>query len=160
MEPEKPNIEISLPNSVYTEPALEPFPKFRARLGLTLLMLGFIIFLIGAKPEIFDLDRGTAIGFLQIIVMLIGLGLVTWGGSLAIIAFWRNGERSLLADFGTRTCATGFVICFFTALADAFGFGTNPLPDVFLGNLQTNGLLIGMGIIGIGFLMMLRYRLD
>jgi hypothetical protein len=63
-----------------------------------------------------------------------------------------------LADFGTRTCATGFVICFFTALADAFGFGTNPLPNVFLGNLQTNGLMIGMGIIGIGFLMMLRYK--
>jgi len=50
------------------------------------------------------------------------------------------------------------VICFFTALADAFGFGTNPMPNVFLGKLQTNGLMIGMGIIGIGFLMMLRYK--
>ena len=150
--------ETDLPNSINEEPTQEPFPKFRARLGLTLLMTGFIIFLIGAKPEIFELNRGTAIGFLQIIVMLLGLGLVTWGGCLTLFAFWRNGERPLLADFGTRTCATGFVICFFTALADAFGFGTNPMPNVFLGKLQTNGLMIGMGIIGIGFLMMLRYK--
>ena len=150
--------ETDLPNSINEEPIQEPFPKFRARLGLTLLMIGFIIFLIGAKPEIFELDRGAAIGFLQIIVILIGIGLVTWGGCLALFAFWRNGERPLLADFGTRTCATGFVICFFTALADAFGFGTNPMPNVFLGKLQTNGLMIGMGIIGIGFLMMLRYK--
>jgi hypothetical protein len=157
MEPTNRDNDMNLPNSVNAEPAQVPFPKFRARLGLTLLMLGFIIFLIGAKPEIFELNRGAAIGFVQIIVMLIGLGLITWGGCLTLFAFWRNGERSLLADFGTRTCATGFVICFFTALADAFGFGTNPMPDVFLGRLQTNGLMIGMSIIGIGFLMMLRY---
>jgi len=63
-----------------------------------------------------------------------------------------------LADFGTRTIATGYVICFFTALADAFGFGTNPMPNVFLGKLQSQGLIIGMAIIGIGFLMLLPYR--
>ena len=92
MEPTNHNSENNLPNSINEEPAQEPFPKFRARLGLTLLMIGFIIFLIGAKPEIFELNRGTAIGFLQIIVMLIGLGLVTWGGCLTLFAFWRNGN--------------------------------------------------------------------
>jgi hypothetical protein len=134
------------------------FPKLRARIGLTLLLAGFIILLVGAKPENFGLNRGTAIGFLQIIIMLFGLGLLTLGGCLALLAFWGKKERSILADFGTRTCATGYVICFFTALADAFGFGTNPLPNVFLGELQTNGLMIGMIIIAIGLLMLVHYK--
>jgi len=73
-------------------------------------------------------------------------------------SFWGHKGRTLLADFGTRTCATGYVICFFTALADAFGFGTNPMPNVFLGELQTDGLMIGMIIIALGFVMLLRVK--
>lgn len=148
-----------LPISSDTEPIVsESFPKLRARLGLTLTMAGFILLLIGAKPEYFGLNRGRAIGFLQIIVMLIGIGLITWGGALTLLAFWGHNGRTLLADFGTRTCATGYVICFFTALADAFGFGTNPMPNVFLGELQTDGLMIGMIIIALGFVMLLRVK--
>jgi len=132
--------------------------RFRGRFGLTLLIIGFIIFIIGAKPEIFGLNRGVSIGFVQIIVILLGLGVLTLGGSLALLSLWGKNHKSLLADFGTRTIATGYVICFFTALADAFGFGTNPMPNVFLGRLQSQGLIIGMVIIGIGFLMLLPYR--
>ena len=89
------------------------YSRFRARFGLTLLVVGFIIFLIGAKPEVFGLNRGVSIGFVQIIVILLGLGILTWGGVLALLALWGKNTKSLLADFGTRTIATGYVICFF-----------------------------------------------
>ena len=36
--------------------------------------------------------------------------------------------------------------------------GTNPIPDVFLGVLQSRGVMIGMGIILIGFLMGVRWK--
>ncbi|MFZ3071123.1 MAG: hypothetical protein WA110_08395 [Anaerolineaceae bacterium] len=134
------------------------FPKFRARFGLTLMMAGFVIFLIGSKPALFGLDRGTSIGFVQIVVILLGIALLTWGASLTLLAFWRNGQKTLLADFGIRVIATGFVICAFTSLADAFGFGTNPLPAVYLGKLQSYGLMIGIGIIGVGLIMLLRFK--
>ena len=131
---------------------------FRGRFGLTLLIIGFIIFIIGATPEVFGLNRGVSVGFVQIIVILIGLGVLTLGGSLALLSLWGKNTKSLQADFGTRTIATGYVICLFTALADAFGFGTNPMPNVFLGRLQSQGLIIGIATIGAGFLMLLPYK--
>jgi hypothetical protein len=94
----------------------------------------------------------------QIIVILIGLGVLTLGGSLALLSLWGKNTKSLLADFGPRTIAPGYGMCFFTALAAAFGFGTNPMPNVFLGRLQSQGLIIGMVIIGAGFVMMLPFK--
>ncbi len=55
---------------------------------------------------------------------------------------------------------TGYVICVFTALADAFGFGTNPPPEVLLGTLQSRGgVIIGMVVICVGLFMMLRFHI-
>lgn len=134
------------------------FPISRLRLSLTLLMVGFLVFILGIDPALFGLNRGTSIGFVQIIVLLIGLGLITWAASLTLTSFWPKGEKSLLADFGSRTIATGYVICVFAALADAFGMGTNPMPDVFLGILQSRGVVIGMGVILLGFMMTIRWK--
>ena len=134
------------------------YSRFRARFGLTLLVVGFIIFSDWCEAGSFRVIAGVSIGFVQIIVILLGLGILTWGGVLALLALWGKNTKSLLADFGTRTIATGYVICFFTALADAFGFGTNPMPDVFLGKLQSQGLIIGMLLIGFGLLMLPPYH--
>lgn len=151
-----------LNNTRQYSPALEEngsqFPKTQVRFSLTLMFLGLVIFLIGINPALFGLDRGAAIGFFQILAILIGLGLLTWGAVLTMLTFWRNEQKTLLADFGSRVVATGYVICIFTALADAFGFGTNPFPNVFLGTLQSQGLIIGMVVIGLGLLMMVRYK--
>jgi len=54
--------------------------------------------------------------------------------------------------------STGFVICVFTAMADIFGMGSHPLPDVFFGPLQANGMIIGMVTIAIGLLLLIRYK--
>ena len=132
------------------------FPKFQVRAGLTGLMLGFLILLTGLRPDLFGLDRGRYIGFVQIIVILIGIGLMTLSATGVLIAFWNGGPKPLRADFGTRIIATGYVICVFTALADAFGFGTNPLPYVLLGTLQSRGVMIGIIVICIGLLFLLR----
>lgn len=134
------------------------FPKFRVRIGLTILLIGFLIFLIGTKPALFGLDRGVSIGFVQIVVILIGIGFITTGATITLLAFWEKNQKPLVADFGTRVIATGYVICAFTALADAFGFGTNRLPDVFLGRLQSYGVMIGMGIIALGLIMLFRFK--
>jgi hypothetical protein len=73
------------------------------------------------------------------------------------MSFWPKNKKSLLADFGSRVVSTGYVICVFTSLADVFGFGSHPLPNVFFGPLQAIGVMIGMGLIAIGFLMMVRF---
>ncbi|HPR34755.1 MAG TPA: hypothetical protein PKY64_03705 [Anaerolineaceae bacterium] len=132
------------------------FPKFQVRAGLTGLLLGFLILLIGLRPDLFGWDRGQNIGFVQIIVILLGIGLMTLSATGVLIAFWNGGPKSLRADFGTRIIATGYVICAFTALADAFGFGTNPLPYVLLGTLQSRGVIIGILVICVGLLFVIR----
>lgn len=132
------------------------FPKFQVRAGLTGILVGFLILLTGLRPDLFGLDRGRYIGFVQIIVILLGIGLMTLSATGVLIAFWNGGPKSLRADFGTRIIATGYVICAFTALADAFGFGTNPLPYVLLGTLQSRGVMIGILVICVGLLLVIR----
>lgn len=134
------------------------YPRVRSQLGLTLSFFGFAMLLFGLKPEVFGLSTSLSVGFAQILTFLIGLGILIWGATISLGAFWPKGSQSLLADFGLRTIATGYMICVFTGLADAFGFGTNPLPDVFMGGLQRQGVIIGMGVILIGLLMMIRFK--
>jgi hypothetical protein len=97
------------------------------------------------------------IGFVQITVFLIGLAVIALGSYHTLMSFWPKNKKSLLADFGSRVVSTGYVICVFTSLADVFGFGSHPLPNVFFGPLQAIGVMIGMGLIAIGFLMMVRF---
>jgi len=132
------------------------FPKFQVRTGLTGLILGFLILILGLRPDLFGLDRGRYIGYVQIIVILIGLGLMTLSATGMLIAFWNGSPKSLRADFGSRIIATGYVICAFTALADAFGFGTNPLPNVMIGTLQSYGVMIGIFVICVGLFLAIR----
>ena len=137
---------------------LATIPKNRIRLGLTLTVIGYLIFLLGVRPGLFGLDRSKVIGFVQITVFLIGLAIIVIGAYVTLINFWPRSKSSLLADFGVRVISTGYVICVFTALADIFGFGSHHLPNVFFGPLQANGVEIGMIVIGLGFIMMVRFN--
>ena len=56
-----------------TQP-IPPLRRTRVKFGLFLLLIGFLLFLLGAKPQIFGLDRSPVIGFVQIAVFLVGLG--------------------------------------------------------------------------------------
>lgn len=134
------------------------FPRVQIRTTLSVLVIGLIAFIIGLRPDLFGLDRGLYIGFTQIVMILFGIGVMIVAAINAMKALWGCGPKTLLVDIGTRTIATGYVICAFTALADAFGFGTNPPPEVLLGTLQSRGVIIGLIIICIGLLMMVRWH--
>ena len=130
----------------------------RIRLGLVLTILGYLLFLLGARPSLFNLDRSRVIGFVQISVFLIGLGLITLGSYIALNALWPDGKKTIAADIGSRLISTGYVICVFTGMADIFGMGSHPLPEVFFGPLQARGVSIGMATIALGFLLLIQFR--
>ena len=75
------------------------------------------------------------------------------------MAFWRNGNRTIPADIGTRLVTTGYVIAVFSGMADVFGFGTQLRPRVpFFGPWQATGVQVGEAVIAIGFLLLIPFR--
>ncbi len=131
---------------------------FRIRFSLITVPLGLLIFVIGAKPNWFGWDRSPVVGFVQITMFLIGLGVICLGGWVAMTALWTGKPRTIVADIGLRLVGTGFVIATFSGMADVFGMGSQPLPGVpYFGPWQATGVLIGQVVIAIGFLMMIPY---
>lgn len=131
----------------------------QVRLGLFTSIFGLLVFLLGAKPEWFLLDRSPVIGFVQISVFTFGLGFICTGGYIGLSGLWKNQERSILADIGARLIGTGYVIAVFAGMADIFGFGTHPLPMVpFFGPLQAVGVQIGQLVIAAGMTMMIPFQ--
>jgi hypothetical protein len=134
----------------------QPYSLRRIRTGLITTMIGLVLFVIGAKPDIFTLDRSPVIGFIQIAVFEIGLAIISLGGYISLMALWRRDQPSIMADFGIRFVATGYLICVFTGMADIFGFGSHLLPGIpYFGPLQSMGVLVGELIIAIGLIMLI-----
>lgn len=130
----------------------------RVRFSLITAGFGLFVFVVGAKPNWFDLDRSPVVGFIQIAVFLIGLALICIGGQVGVVALWGREQRSILADIGLRMVGTGYVIAVFTGMADIFGLGSQALPMVpYFGPWQAVGVLIGQVIIAVGFLMTIPY---
>jgi hypothetical protein len=128
----------------------------RVRFGLLLTLLGLLVFLVGARPALFGLDRSPVVGFVQIAVFLVGLAIVCVGGYTSLMSFWRNGDRTIAADIGPRLVATGYVVAVFSGMADVFGFGTQLPPRVpVFGPWQATGVQIGEVVITIGFLLLI-----
>ena len=143
------------------EPSTRPgfFSQRRVRLGLIITLAGFFIFLVGARPSLFGLDRSPVIGIVQIATFLVGIGLICIGGYLSLLALWKGQNPSIAADIGLRLVATGYVIAVFAGMADVFGFGTQRLPRIpFFGPWQSRGVMFGEAIIAIGFLLMIPYH--
>ena len=69
-----------------TIPTRSTNSRRRIRIGLSLTLAGYLIFLIGASPGSFSLDRSPIIGFVQIAVFLVGLGIMCLGGYTSIMA--------------------------------------------------------------------------
>ncbi len=134
------------------------FSSNRIKIGLALSVIGYLIFLLGARPSLFGLDRSPVVGFVQISVFLFGLAIISIGSYMALDALWPEGKKTIAAQIGPRLISTGYVICLFTGMADIFGLGSHPLPDVFFGPLQARGMTLGMMTIAIGFLLMVRFN--
>ena len=129
----------------------------RIQIGLAVAVGGFFIFMVGAKPELFLLDRSPVIGFIQIAVMLFGLGVICLGGYQCLFGLWRGSRLSIAAELGVRLMSTGYVIVVFSGLADIIGLGSHPTPTFvpYFGEWQARGMQIGEGFIAIGMFMML-----
>ena len=141
--------------------AQETPSRSRVRLGLILTLTGFFIFIIGTKPAWFGWDNSPTVGFVQVSILLVGLGIICLGGYLGLLALWKGKERTIAADIGMRLVATGYVVSVFAGMADLFGMGTQVMPEgPFFGPLQSRGIVIGQVFIAIGFLLMLPFRMN
>lgn len=148
------------PEQQQTEPNTRPLRYWhrRSRVGLILTLAGLLIFLIGARPIMFGIDRSPIIGFVQIAVFLVGLAIICIGGYISLTSLWGGKPTSIAADIGLRLVATGYVIAVFAGMADIFGFGSHPLPKLpFFGPWQARGVEVGQVLIAIGFLMLVPY---
>ncbi len=132
------------------------YPRRRIEFALLGTFVGFLLVVLGAKPEFFGLDRSPVIGFIQTATFLVGLLVICIGGYMALMGFWPRGYTTITADFGLRLVATGWLIALFSGMADVFGFGSHPLTGlVFFGQLQALGVEIGEMVIGVGLVMMI-----
>jgi hypothetical protein len=141
-----------------TTPLTSP-SRLRIRFSLILALLGLFVFLLGARPSLFGLDRSPVVGFIQVSVFSLGLGIICLGGYIGLTGFWKNGSRTIAADIGSRLVATGYVIAVFAGMADVFGLGTQTFPRVpFFGPWQATGVEIGQVLIAVGFVLLIPYR--
>lgn len=135
------------------------YSRRQVRFGLILTLVGFVVFLIGAKPSVFILDRSPLIGFVQIAVFLMGLAVMCIGGYTCMTSLWKDQTPSIAADIGVRLVATGYVVAVFAGMADIFGLGSHPLPGVpFFGGWQARGVEFGQAMIAVGFLLLIPYH--
>lgn len=140
-------------------PLPRPLSRLRVRSGLFSTLLGFFIFIVGAKPAWLGWDRSPVVGFVQIAVFLVGLAIICLGGYVGLLALWGNSQRSIAADIGMRLVSTGYVICVFAGMADVFGMGSHSLPAVpYFGPVQATGVVVGEIVIAVGFLLLIPYR--
>ena len=133
--------------------------KFRIRFGLGATILGFIIYLLGAEPGLFFLDRSPVVGFVQIATFLVGLGIICLGGYISLASLWNGGPKSIASDIGLRLVSTGYVITVACGMADIFGFGSNNYPMIpIFGIYQQIGVISGEVIIAVGLLLLIPFK--
>ena len=127
--------------------------------GSIITVVGFLLFLLGARPSLFGFDRSPVIGFVQLSFFTLGLGILCLGGYISLKGLWKDRAISIAADIGVRMIATGYVISAFCAMADVFGFGSQPFPSVpYFGPLQAGGVMLGQGIISIGLILLIPFN--
>ena len=135
------------------------YSRRRVQWGLILTLLGFGIFVLGARPDVFHLNRSPVMGFIQISVFEVGLGLMCLGGYISLMGLWKNQHPSIAADFGVRFVATGYVVSVVAGMADIFGLGSHPLPGIpYFGIWQATGVMIGQALIAVGLLLLIPPR--
>jgi hypothetical protein len=134
------------------------YPMRKIRIGLSLTLIGFLVFLIGARPDVFNLDISPVIGFVQIAVFVVGLAIIAIGGFTSLMALWKDQQISIAADIGQRMVATGYVVAGFAGMADVFGFGSHIYPMVpYFGMWQQLGVESGEALMAVGFLLMIPF---
>ena len=133
--------------------------RFRVLFGLIVTFIGLLVFLLGAEPRIFRLDRSPVTGFVQIAVFLVGLAIICIGGYITLNGLWNSAPKTIAADIGLRLVSTGYVIAVAAGMADVLGFGNHKFPDIpYFGPWQASGVILGQAIIALGFLLLIPPR--
>ncbi len=130
-------------------------PDPRMAISLTSALGGFAVFTVGAKPDWLGLATTPEVGFLQILFMTIGMGILSAAGYAAFRLLWQSNPLSIPAQIGARLIATGYVVVAASTMADILGLGSQTWPrNAHFGPIQSYGVLIGELIIGIGLLLL------
>jgi len=128
-----------------------------ARISVAIVVFGFTVFLIGMFPVIVNLDLNPGVGILQLVIILLGIGMMTLGGyAYAYETRRRSMPRRLRETIGLRLMATGYVICAVSGLADVLGIGSHNITGgglPYFGLWQSIGLISGLVLIAIGVLL-------
>jgi hypothetical protein len=133
--------------------------RLRIRFGLGATIFGFIIYLLGAEPGLFFLDRSPVVGFVQIATFLVGLGIICLGGYISLAALWNGSPKTIASDIGLRLVSTGYVIAVASGMADIFGFGSNNYPVIpIFGIYQQMGVILGEVVIAVGLLLLIPFK--
>jgi uncharacterized membrane protein len=117
---------------------------------MTLTLLGLLVFLIGLNPDLVGMNRSPAVGFVQVGVWLVGLGVALIGGYAALRVVRNGRPTTLLSDVGLRLAATGYVIAGAASLADFIGIGSHTIRALVFGKIQVAGLVVGVLLILVG----------
>ena len=155
------NINQFDPASAPLESAWRANGQLSPRIYVSLIatFVGLLIFIIGTKPNWFGWDHSPVVGFVQIAVFLTGLAIICLSGYITLLTLWWGHERTIVSEIGTRLVSTGYVIAVFAGMADIFGMGSQPFPQVpYFGPWQALGVLVGQVIIVVGFLLFIPFH--
>ncbi len=134
-------------------PALTRLQARLARLWMTVMLIGLLIFMVGVQPDLIGMNRSVTVGFVQIGVWLTGLAILLVA-AYSTVRVTRNGKpNSLRADIGVRLIATGYVVAAVGSLADFIGVGAHRMPVIYFGPIQVIGLVIGVLLSMLGVIL-------
>jgi len=136
-------------------PALTRLQARLARLLMTVMLIGLLVFMVGIQPDLIGMNRSIDVGFVQIGVWLTGLAILLVA-AYSTVRVIRNGKpTSLRADIGIRLIATGYVVAAVGSLADFIGVGSHKMPVIYFGHVQVIGLVAGVCLSMLGVLLYL-----
>lgn len=131
-----------------------------ARTGITIIVVGFVVFLLGVFPELIRLSITPGVGLLQISVFLAGLTLMTLGAYIYAYATRHRAQPvHLREDIGVRLMATGVITTYATGFADFLAIGSHfGVERPLLGPFQAAGIALGVVLIIAGLGLYLQPR--
>ncbi len=128
-----------------------------AQFGIAIGALGAVLTFMGLFPGVTGVEPTAGIGFVQIILIIIGFSLLIAGAFVYVkYTFYTTKKANLAQQIGIRLAMTGILFGGMAGLADILGFGSNlrsVTSDIYFGPWQAVGLLGGFLVASIGVLL-------
>lgn len=128
-----------------------------AQFGIAIGALGAVLTFMGLFPGVTGVEPTVGIGFVQILLILIGFSLLIAGAFVYVkYTFYTTQKANLAQQIGIRLATTGILFGGMAGFADILGFGSNLrsiTSDIYFGPWQAVGLLGGFLVASIGVLL-------